>query len=193
MTAFEPFDALPASSCLGELVRRVEHRRQARADHVALLEFRIVRDLGDVVANLVDDRLRRAGRRIDAEEGRRQICVVAVSRKVGIRGPAASACRRRRRSPDLPAADDWIRLPMPKIAIGVVPVSMLLTASPPPLNGTRTKSMPCSLLKLLHERHLGQRRPPCSSASSGLALASAASSSKFFDAERGVHREHLLR
>ena len=35
---------------------------------------------------------------------------------------------------------------MPKIAIGVVPVSMLLTASPPPLNGTRTKSMPCFLL-----------------------------------------------
>ncbi len=35
---------------------------------------------------------------------------------------------------------------MPKIAIGVVPVSMLLTASPPPLNGTRTKSVPCFLL-----------------------------------------------
>ena len=32
---------------------------------------------------------------------------------------------------------------MPKIAIAVVPVSMLLTASPPPLNGTRTKSVPC--------------------------------------------------
>jgi hypothetical protein len=38
---------------------------------------------------------------------------------------------------------NWIRLPMPKIAIAVVPVSMLLTASPPPLNGTRTKSVPC--------------------------------------------------
>ena len=35
---------------------------------------------------------------------------------------------------------------MPKIAIGVVPVIMLLTASPPPLNGTRTMSMPCFLL-----------------------------------------------
>ena len=31
---------------------------------------------------------------------------------------------------------------MPKIAIGVVPLSMLFTASPPPLNGTRTKSVP---------------------------------------------------
>ena len=31
---------------------------------------------------------------------------------------------------------------MPKIATGVVPVSMLLTASPPPLNGTRTMSVP---------------------------------------------------
>ena len=35
---------------------------------------------------------------------------------------------------------------MPKIAICVVPVSMLLTASPPPLNGTRTMSMPFFLL-----------------------------------------------
>ena len=35
---------------------------------------------------------------------------------------------------------------MPKIAICVVPVSMLLTASPPPLNGTRTMSVPFVLL-----------------------------------------------
>ena len=35
---------------------------------------------------------------------------------------------------------------MPNAAIGVVPVSMLLTASPPPLNGTRTKSVPFFLL-----------------------------------------------
>ena len=35
---------------------------------------------------------------------------------------------------------------MPKITIGVVPLSMLLTASPPPLNGTRTKSVPCRRL-----------------------------------------------
>ena len=36
---------------------------------------------------------------------------------------------------------------MPKMATGVVPAIMLLTASPPPLNGTRTKSMPYFLLK----------------------------------------------
>ena len=38
------------------------------------------------------------------------------------------------------------RLPMPKIAIGAVPVIIALIASPPPLNGTRTKSTPCFLL-----------------------------------------------
>ena len=37
-------------------------------------------------------------------------------------------------------------LPMPMIVTWVVPLSMLLTASPPPLNGTRTKSVPFCLL-----------------------------------------------
>ena len=36
---------------------------------------------------------------------------------------------------------------MPKMAIWVVPLSMLVTASPPPLNGTRTMSVPFFLLK----------------------------------------------
>ena len=36
-------------------------------------------------------------------------------------------------------------LPSPISAIGVEPLSTALTASPPPLNGTRTQSAPFSL------------------------------------------------
>ena len=96
----------------------------------------------------------------------------------GCRGRAAIACRRRRRDHgSCRRGCNWMRLPMPKIAICVVPVIMLLTASPPPLNGTRTMSMPCFLLKLLDERRLGQRWPPYSSASWAWPWRSAASSS----------------
>ena len=67
--------------------------------------------------------------------------------KVGISGASGERLSLSTAKPRiLPARMSWIRLPMPKIATGVVPASMLLTASPPPLNGTRTKSMPCFLL-----------------------------------------------
>ena len=80
---------------------------------------------------------------------------------------------------------------MPKIAIGVVPVIMLLTASPPPLNGTRSRSMPCVLLKsstnavlVSDARHVVQRL--------GLGLGKRDELVERPDLERLGHREHLL-
>jgi hypothetical protein len=48
----------------------------------------------------------------------------------------------------VPARICPITLPSPISAIGVEPLSTALTASPPPLNGTRTQSAPLSVLSL---------------------------------------------
>jgi hypothetical protein len=47
----------------------------------------------------------------------------------------------------LPALMCGITLPMPISAIGVVPDSTAVVASPPPRNGTRTQSAPLSFLR----------------------------------------------
>ena len=53
-----------------------------------------------------------------------------------------------------------MKLPMPKKATGVVPVSMPLTASPPPLNGTRDDIGAGLLVEALDERDLRQWTAP---------------------------------
>src|SRR6185437_5016826 len=61
---------------LGELVGRVEDRREPAVDQKFLLEVGLGADRSDDLVKFFDDRLRRAGRRIDAEEGRGDMLAV---------------------------------------------------------------------------------------------------------------------
>ena len=74
-------------------------------------------------------------------------------------------------------------LPSPIRAIGVVPPRTALTASPPPLNGTRTQSAPFSSFELLHVEH-ERRRGAEIAQRAGLLLRQRTSSSTVFTFER---------
>ncbi len=60
-----------------EFLRRVEHRLERNVNHPLLPEFRIVADRREFIAQLMNDRLRRAGRRHDTEVQPREIVAIA--------------------------------------------------------------------------------------------------------------------
>ena len=121
----------------GERVGRIGAANEAAILELLLRKIGLGDDRGDLLGEPIDDRPRRAGRHKPVSLS------VGTCRKLG-EWMLLSITN----GVMVPALIWPMTLPSPNKPIGVKPDKMALTASPPPLNGTRTQSAPRSFLSV---------------------------------------------